>query len=280
MRNYTELQARIITALISALVALPCLFILPNDFFYAFISIVFGVCAWEWGNLAGLSSFRSVLYAVSLAGLVVVSIFLKIPPLWILSAGLVWWVFALYSIIVYPSLRPFWSRPLPVLSVGIIVLVPSFFAFFALKSIQNSNALIFSLLVFVWVADIGAFFIGKAIGGAKLCPHVSPGKTWSGFLGGALIVAVSSVLIFRLFDEIQSLGWGEHFFVLIALFLAGISVLGDLNVSMFKRARRIKDTGNLLPGHGGFLDRLDSLLSASTVFAMVVTLTQLYVSAV
>ena len=280
MRDYTELQARIITAFISALLALPCLFILPNEFFYAFISLVFGICAWEWANLAGLSSFRSVLYGVSLAGLIVVFMLLRIPSFWIISAGLVWWTFALYSIIVYPKLGSFWSRSLPVLFVGIIVLVPSFFSFVALKNHQNSNALIFILLVFVWGSDIGAFFIGKAMGGAKLCAHVSPAKTWSGFLGGALIVAVSSVLIFRMFDEILSLGGSVYFFLLLALFLAGISVLGDLTVSMFKRARRIKDTGRLLPGHGGFLDRLDSLLSTSSAFAMVVTLDHFYVSAV
>ena len=110
------------------------------------------------------------------------------------------------------------------------------------------------------------------MGGAALCPHVSPGKTWSGFFGGALLVCVSSLSIFFLFDEIRSWFRDPYFFVLIALLTAGISVLGDLTVSMLKRAHRIKDTGKLLPGHGGFLDRLDSLLSASCIFAFVVLL--------
>ena len=124
---------------------------------------------------------------------------------------------------------------------------------------------------------VGAFFIGKAIGGAKLCARVSPGKTWSGVIGGALIVSLSSVLLFQMFDEIRLLGWHFYFFFCLALFVSIISVLGDLTLSMFKRARGIKDSGSLLPGHGGFLDRVDSLLSASPVFSVVVALSKLYV---
>ena len=268
------------TAFVSALIAVPCLFVFPHVFFYVFISMVFGVCAWEWGNLAGLSPFKSFSYGVALAGLIVLCILSKTPPFWIISAGLIWWGFSLYSIVVYPRFSTFWSRTLPLLFVGILVLIPSFFAIIALKSHQNANALILSLLVFVWGADIGAFFIGKLMGGAKLCPHVSPGKTWSGLFGGALVVSVSSLSIFFFSDEIQFWLGDGHYFVLLALFVAGISVLGDLTVSMFKRARRIKDTGRLLPGHGGFLDRLDSLLSASCVFAIVVSLMQFDLAAV
>ena len=274
MRKYTELQARVLTALVSALIAVPCLFIFPDVFFYVFIFMVFGVCAWEWGNLAGLSSFGSIFYGVALAGLIALSILIKVPFFWIISAGLVWWSFSLYPIIVYPKLSPFWSRTLPLVLVGTIVLVPSFFAILALKSHQNANALILSLLVFVWGADTGAFFIGKLMGGTKLCPRVSPGKTWSGLLGGAIVVFVLSLLVFSLFDEIHAWFRDTYFFVLFALLVAGVSVLGDLTVSMFKRSRQIKDTGSLLPGHGGFLDRLDSLLSASCVFAIFVSLMQ------
>ena len=268
------------TALISALIAVPCLFIFPDVFFYVFISMVFGICAWEWGNLAGLSSFGSIFYGVALAGLIALSILIKVPFFWIISAGLVWWSFSLYPIIVYPKISPFWSRTLPLVLVGTIVLVPSFFAILALKSHQNANALILSLLVFVWGADTGAFFIGKLMGGTKLCPRVSPGKTWSGLLGGAIVVFVLSLLVFSLFDEIHAWFRDTYFFVLFALLVAGVSVLGDLTVSMFKRSRQIKDTGSLLPGHGGFLDRLDSLLSASCVFAIFVSLMQPYFAAV
>ncbi|MDC2963768.1 phosphatidate cytidylyltransferase [Gammaproteobacteria bacterium] len=280
MRKYTELQARVMTALISALIAVPCLFIFPDVFFYVFISLVFGVCAWEWGNLAGFSSFGSIFYGAALASLIALYMFVKLPPFWIISVGLVWWGLSLYPIIVYPKLRSFWFRTLPLILVGTIMLVPSFFAIVALKNHQSANALILSLLVFVWGADIGAFFIGKLVGGTKLCPQVSPGKTWSGLLGGVVVVFVLSLLVFFLFDEIQVLFRNIYFFVLFALFVAGVSVLGDLTVSMFKRARQIKDTGSLLPGHGGFLDRLDSLLSASCVFAIFVSLMQFYFAAV
>ena len=277
MRNYSELQARIVTGLISALVAVCCLFFLPDEFFYAFICAVFGICAWEWGHLAGLSSFRALLYPVSLAALVVLSILSKIPADCIIFIGLVWWGVALFLVMVYPKFCRFWSAPLPVLIIGTIVLLPSFFAFIGLKSHQNADTLILILLVFIWGADIGAFFIGKAIGGAKLCSRVSPGKTWSGVIGGSLTVSLLSVLLFQMFDEIWLMGWHFYFFFCVALFISIISVLGDLTLSMFKRARGIKDSGSLLPGHGGFLDRVDSLLSASPVFALVVALSKLYV---
>ena len=277
MRNYSELQARIVTGFVSALVAVCCLFFLSDEFFYAFICAVFGICAWEWGNLAGLSSFRALLYTVSLAGLVALSVLLKISPVWIISVGLVWWGIALFLVMVYPKFCRFWSAPLTLLIIGIIVLLPSFFAFIGLKSHQNADTLILILLVFIWGADIGAFFIGKAIGGAKLCARVSPGKTWSGVIGGALIVSLLSVLLFQMFDEIRLLGWHFSFFFCLAFFVSIISVIGDLTLSMFKRARGIKDSGSLLPGHGGFLDRVDSLLSASPVFSVVVALSKLYV---
>ena len=277
MRNHSELQARIVTGVVSALVAVCCLFFLPDEFFYAFICAVFGVCAWEWANLAGLSSFRALLYLVSLAGLVVLSILLKISSFWIISIGLVWWGVALFLVMVYPKFCRFWSAPLPMLAIGIILLLPSFFAFIGLKSHPNADTLILILLVFIWGADIGAFFIGKGIGGAKLCARVSPGKTWSGVIGGVLIVSLLSLFLFQMFQEIRLLGWHFYFFFCLALFLSIISVLGDLTLSMFKRSRGIKDSGSLLPGHGGFLDRVDSLLSASPVFAMIVTLSKVYV---
>ncbi len=279
MTNHRELQNRIVTGFISALVALSCLFLLPNHFFYAFICAVFAICAWEWGNLAGLSPFLAILYTISVASLAVTSMLLEIPSFWIISAGLVWWVAALFLVIIYPKFCGFWSNPLPSLSIGIIVLLSGFFAFIALKSHKNADLLILILLVFIWGADIGAFFIGKALGGAKLCSRVSPGKTWSGVTGGSFIVTVLSIFLYQMVDEVRSLGWHFYSFICFALLISVISVLGDLTVSMFKRAKRVKDSGSLLPGHGGFLDRVDSLLSASCVFSMVVTLTHLNVSA-
>ena len=113
-------------------------------------------------------------------------------------------------------------------------------------------------------------FIGKAFGGARLASEVSPGKSWSGFIGGIITGVLLVLLIATLVPGFHVFGWAFHFVVALAIFIAIISVLGDLTISMFKRERKIKDSGSLLPGHGGFLDRIDSLLSASPIFVLLV----------
>jgi phosphatidate cytidylyltransferase len=121
------------------------------------------------------------------------------------------------------------------------------------------------LFLMVWSADIGAYFVGKALGKHKLMPNVSPGKTMEGFIGGVifacLLVGIASLL----------LNWNLQQFILVIAVTAvitTISVLGDLNESMFKRQAGIKDSGSILPGHGGILDRIDSLTATAPVYAL------------
>jgi phosphatidate cytidylyltransferase len=124
--------------------------------------------------------------------------------------------------------------------------------------------LLFALLI-VWVADSGAFFAGKAFGRVKLAPKISPGKTWEGVVGG--LVAVGLLTLGRSF-------WVETdlaVFVPFCLAAACLSIVGDLTVSMFKRSAGVKDSGTLFPGHGGVLDRIDSVASATPLFALGVT---------
>jgi phosphatidate cytidylyltransferase len=143
---------------------------------------------------------------------------------------------------------------------GVLVLVPLYIALLLLYT-ADPMILLFALLI-VWVADSGAYFAGKAMGRVKLAPHISPGKTWEGVIGG--LVAVVLLTVLRSF-------WVEtDLAVLLPFCLAvgALSIVGDLTVSMFKRTAGVKDSGILFPGHGGVLDRVDSVAAAAPLFAL------------
>ncbi len=186
----------------------------------------------------------------------------------ILLAGALWWLTALFLVVRYPAATGAWSSVAARSLIGIFVLVPAWTGLLVLKSGPDSNYLILLLFILIWGADIGAYFAGRAFGLAKLAPRVSPGKSWAGFYGGlfsAMVIAVIASWVFGKPDLVSPRGLA---FLLGCAFVVMVSVLGDLAESMFKRHRGVKDSSNLLPGHGGFLDRIDSLLSAGPVFAL------------
>jgi|TARA_B110000263_G_C15147364_1_gene436178 phosphatidate cytidylyltransferase len=140
-----------------------------------------------------------------------------------------------------------------------------------LKTYPDSNYLIVLLFLLIWGADIGAYFTGKAFGKRKLAPRVSPGKSWAGFYGGlATALIIGSLMALVSPNTVQLVSVEGMIFLGCCGFVAVVSVLGDLTISMFKRNAGVKDSSNLLPGHGGFLDRIDSLLSAGPLFALIV----------
>jgi len=264
------LKQRIMTALILAPIAIACTFFLPITGFSIFLVCVLMIAAWEWAAFAFLEGWQRLLYAVVIGVIILASGYL--PPLWVLIPGMVWWFVALLLVIRYPHASHLWARHWLQALLGVVVLVPGYVGLLQLKLANDGNLLILLLFFLVWGADIGAYFSGRRWGRAKLAPQVSPGKSWAGFYGGlalAMLIAVGmSAYLGKLdFGSIDSL-----------LFLSGcglvvtLSVLGDLVESMFKRQRGIKDSSQLLPGHGGFLDRLDSLLAASPSFALLVLL--------
>ncbi|MFN3237047.1 MAG: phosphatidate cytidylyltransferase, partial [Pseudomonadales bacterium] len=165
-----------------------------------------------------------------------------------------------------------WGNPAAIALIGILVLVPGFVALLVLKNTANPDFLILLLFFLIWGADIGAYFTGRAFGKAKLAPEVSPGKSWEGFYGGLVIATLIGTAMFVWLgkpDLVSALGF---IWILCLLLVIVVSVLGDLVMSMFKRHRGVKDSSNLLPGHGGVLDRIDSLLSAGPVFALLILL--------
>ena len=128
------------------------------------------------------------------------------------------------------------------------------------------------LLLLIWITDSGAYFAGRALGRHKLSPIISPGKSIEGVVGGLL-----SCLMFSFFAASYFAIDGRSFFMLMSLFVAFISVYGDLFESLIKRRAKVKDSGNILPGHGGMLDRIDSLVAAGPVFLLSILLSEMFV---
>ena len=250
------LKQRVITALIAVPVLLAVLFLAPPEIARAVIGLLFVAAAWEWSQFLGAERPRWLFVALVAVAVALSSVALDPSLRWlILAAACAWWLAATAWAFVYPTSVP----ALLAWGGGLLVLVP---AHAALEWLYLQSAtLLLGLLVIVWLADIGAYFGGRALGRRKLAPAISPGKTWEGVAGGVItaLVFAAGLCWQRGYDPVIVL----PFIVLVVL----VSVVGDLTVSMFKRNAGVKDSGTLLPGHGGVLDRIDSVCAAAPVFA-------------
>jgi phosphatidate cytidylyltransferase len=229
--------------------------------------------AWEWGRLLKLNGAGPVAYAILAALVLVASTFLGVAPKALFQMAVIFWVLAgPYALLRKPTLAAGpWRMFL--LFAGLVVFVACWHALVAARTV--GVAFVLSLLLVVWLADIGAYFAGKAFGRHKLAPSISPGKTWEGALGGfaAVIVIGSIAAATRVFAPtlfsafVEHLGWIR---ALVALtVLVAFSVVGDLFESLLKRQAGVKDSSGLLPGHGGVLDRIDALLPVLPIALLV-----------
>lgn len=255
------LKQRIITAVIALLALILVLFVFPPLGAELAIACIVLAGAWEWSAfLQAQSSLVRVVYVIFIAALMaVVGLFWPQDIRVVLLAALVWWSTALIWTFVFPTGIANLLRWL----CGAFVLIPLYAALVLLYE-YNPSLLLFALLI-VWCADIGAYFAGKKFGRVKLAPRISPGKTWEGVIGGLCLVVVLIL--------VRSIWVDSNLPVLIpfCLAVAGISIVGDLTVSMFKRTAGIKDSGAIFPGHGGVLDRIDSVAAAAPLFALGIT---------
>jgi phosphatidate cytidylyltransferase len=233
-----------------------------------------GIGAWEWASLAGWSEPSSrVLYCLVIgACLWLTYTLLRLPwnaaGLFGVSALLLsWWGLCGYWLFDYQRRGLGIPRSRPLLTMaGLLVVVPAWAAIVRLHgAIDARGYLVVLLLLLVWSADTGAFFVGRRYGRHRLADRVSPGKTWEGVIGGLLAGASVALLC----SAPLALGANERLlFVFVCLVTVLFSVLGDLFESLVKRQAGVKDSGRLLPGHGGLLDRIDSLTAAAPVFAL------------
>lgn len=259
------LRQRVLTALILVPLALAGLFGLSGAPFALFTGAFVLLAAWEWVNLAGFVTWKARLVGGASVALVMLLLWLSgaVHAVWPLWLGAIGWLINLYWVAHYPERQEQWSAPSRRLVMGLWVLLPCWVGFIALRT-SGAEWLLFVLLL-VWCADTGAYFTGRAFGRRKLAPQVSPGKSWEGVLGG-MAATTALALIFAVWLEL-SVGQALSL-VVITLVVTLVSVLGDLMESMLKRLRGIKDSSALLPGHGGVLDRIDSLTAAVPVFAL------------
>lgn len=260
------LKQRIITALWLLPLALGGFFFLEGWQFALFIGAVVALAGWEWAQLAGfkgqpLRVAYGVVVAVLLYGLYLLP---QLVP-WVLLLALVWWLVATLLVVSYPGSKRYLHAPLSKPLIGLLILLPAWQGLMLLKQWPLGNTLIIAVMVLVWGADIGAYFAGRAFGKRKLAPQVSPGKSWEGVFGG-LLTCLLIALVVGLYRH-----WSASQILLglaATALLVFVSVVGDLTESLFKREAGIKDSSNLLPGHGGILDRIDSLTAAIPVFAL------------
>ena len=260
------LKQRIITALILLPIALCGFFLLEGSGFALFIGVVVTLGAWEWARLAGFEaqSARVVFAAVVALLLFGLHIFPDLAP-WVLGAAVLWWAAATFLVLTFPQSAVHWSSIATKLVIGLLILLPAWQGLVLIKAMPLGNWLIMAVMILVWGADIGAYFSGRKFGKRKLAPKVSPGKSWEGVFGGLLL----SLLITAAVGVVRDWSASQMFAALAgAAVIVLISVVGDLTESMFKRQTGVKDSSNLLPGHGGVLDRIDSLTAAIPVFAV------------
>ncbi|MDR2881999.1 MAG: phosphatidate cytidylyltransferase [Azoarcus sp.] len=270
------LRTRIITAVALLAGLLAALFFLPPLLWATFCALICALAAWEWGGLAGWGRKARVGYGIALGCLCLVGCLRFVPGLFHGSSGFsqqalpgALSLLFLFAGLFWLLIVPFWLwRKWPLRNwsaalTGVIVLVPPMLIFIGLRLAQGPLMLL-AVCALVWVADIAAYFSGRTFGGKKLAPGISPGKTWAGVIGAVVGVLVyGNVILFtwgsgKIFGfEIQNILLLQFIFI----GLGAVSIIGDLFESLLKRQAGVKDSSNLLPGHGGILDRVDSLTS-------------------
>lgn len=254
------LKQRVITAVVALGVLLVVVFLLPPLMAQLTIAALMLFAAWEWSAFLSPKGTPGRLAYVALVALAGGAFFWVLPDRFpfdiLVRIAIGAWLAALVWIFFYPT-------PVPKLlawAAGLLVLVPAWLAIDFLY-MQHALLLLFMLSI-VWAADIGAYFAGRFLGRLKLAPSVSPGKTWEGVIGGMLAVTILALAIgYRT-------GFDPAYLVPLCLSVAMLSVVGDLTVSMFKRSRDLKDSGGFFPGHGGILDRIDSVTAAAPLFVV------------
>ena len=281
-----DLQLRVVTAVI-LLVALIALTLLTTPLaFAAVVAVIIVLAAWEWGAFAQfegvvprlfytLSVFIALVGAAALSGFWSgVESFTLFRVILILCFGVLWWCIAACLLVGYPENSSCWNHKFTISLMGLLALVPTWTGLVALKVVLPSGYLVLGVVVAVAGVDVGAYFAGRYLGNRPLAPSVSPKKTWEGVWGGfATCCAVSAALVWAAQRDLLELSSAQILVLLLScITTTPFAVVGDLVESMLKRNSDLKDSGSILPGHGGVLDRVDGLLAVAPSSVLILLL--------
>jgi phosphatidate cytidylyltransferase len=262
------LKYRVLTAALLVPLLVISIFLLPSKYFALSLGVFVALAALEWSALANvISPLAKLAYAgtVFLLGAVSFGLPVLIVPLAVI--GVLWWISVSFRVLNKQQLlvpvRSVGSK-VKLLVSGLLVLVPAWCALYGLHQGPQGPTMVLIFMLIVWIADIIAFFVGRAWGKHKLAPTISPGKSVEGLLGGLAGVIVFASVVGVWYLDLSA--WTLLLWLVLALVSALFSVCGDLFESRIKRRAGVKDSGKTLPGHGGVLDRIDSVSAASPVF--------------
>jgi phosphatidate cytidylyltransferase len=254
-----DLLRRVGTAAVLLAILLAALFLLPRAGVAALMALIVGIAGLEWARLCGLDGLRARLYA---AGIVLALLILFTLELWrpTFLVAAAFWIVGVPLWFSFGLKKEHWTA---LSAVGFVVLVPAALAMVALEA---HEALL--VLGVVWIADTAAYFAGRRWGRHRLAPAISPGKTWEGAAGGLIGAAAYAMILSILLAGVQETRMAA--FVGAAALLVMVSIVGDLFESAAKRQAGVKDSGAILPGHGGMLDRIDSATAVLPIAALIV----------
>jgi phosphatidate cytidylyltransferase len=268
-------KQRFVTALVIALLFASALVFFSATDFISAMAIIVLIAGWEWTHLAKLeSTFEKSVFLLGLIATMIVAahyigFYGEYTPLIVFQicvATMALWALIFLWLQGYPSSAILWSsRPVMVI-LGVVLLTTTWVSLAALTFLENGRFILLLAVTIIVLADVGGYLFGKAFGRHKLAPTISPGKTWEGLFGG---MALQILLVLGLVLNIEITSVLNLCFLIFPV--AIFSVIGDLFESMLKRHRGVKDSSNLLPGHGGFLDRLDGVMAALPLFFVILT---------
>lgn len=267
------LWQRVLTALALLPLILGAIFFLTTPWFAVVMAVAVLVAGNEWGRMAPVNGkVFLLLLTLSMAAVFLAEQVAPGVALLLFWCATAFWLVALVLVARYPTLRAWSHRPTLMYAIGLLLLLPAWYAVVFLQSTvfhvggnDVRGLLLLGAFLIVWGADVGAYFAGRAFGRRKLAVHVSPGKSVEGAVGGLLL---TQLLAFALALSLGLSAGATVLLLALVLVSTGASILGDLFESLVKREAGVKDSGTLLPGHGGMLDRIDSVTCAMPVFAL------------
>ena len=280
------LKERVISAIVLIAIVLAALLLFSPFYFALALGVVVVLGIWEWTQFM---HFKQAFWRYAVTALSAVFLFLwiydernfldagRVFELYaepILLASVLWWIAALFFVVTYPNSSKIWGKHAVLqFPFAFLTLIPFLIGVLRLRldsyvsNPYHGLLLLMYVFVLVWAADSGAYFAGRKFGKHKLAPKVSPGKSWQGVIGGLLTAAIFSALFIYFAGTNLTANIAIPTFIGLSVVTVAVSILGDLTESMFKREAGIKDSSHLIPGHGGILDRVDSLTAAVPFFS-------------